>query len=155
GTLDKLESIPGFRTDLSLSEFRRALDRIGVALIGQTDEIAPADKKIYALRDVTATVGARPLMTASIMSKKLAEGIDGLVLDVKVGSGAYLKSESEVDGLARLMVDIARGMGKSCVALITDMSQPLGRAVGNSIEVIESLETLKGKGPPDLVNLCR
>jgi pyrimidine-nucleoside phosphorylase len=155
GTLDKLESIPGFRTNLSLSEFRRALDRIGVALIGQTDEIAPADKKIYALRDVTATVGARPLMTASIMSKKLAEGIDGLVLDVKVGSGAFLKTDSEVEALARLMVDIARGMGKSSVALITDMNQPLGRAVGNSIEVIESLDTLKGDGPADLNYLCR
>jgi pyrimidine-nucleoside phosphorylase/thymidine phosphorylase len=155
GTLDKLESIPGFRTDLSLAEFRSALDRIGVAMIGQTDEIAPADKVIYALRDVTATVGARPLMTASIMSKKLAEGIDGLVLDVKMGSGAFLKSEAEVDGLARLMVDIALGMGKRSVALITDMNQPLGRAVGNSIEVIESLETLKGNGPPDLVTLCR
>jgi pyrimidine-nucleoside phosphorylase/thymidine phosphorylase len=155
GTLDKLESIPGFRTNLSLSEFRTALDRVGVALIGQTDEIAPADKKIYALRDVTATVGARPLMTASIMSKKLAEGIDGLVLDVKVGSGAFLKTDGEVEALARLMVDIARGMGKTAVALITDMNQPVGRAVGNSVEVIESLETLKGDGPTDLVILCR
>jgi len=155
GTLDKLESIPGFRTGLTLAEFRRALDRVGVALIGQTAEIAPADKKIYALRDVTATVGARPLMTASIMSKKLAEGIDGLVLDVKVGSGAFLKSDGEVDALASLMVEIARGMGKSAVALITDMNQPLGRAVGNSIEVIESAETLKGNGPDDLNHLCR
>jgi pyrimidine-nucleoside phosphorylase len=155
GTLDKLESIPGFRTNLSLPEFHRALDRVGVALIGQTDEIAPADKKIYALRDVTATVGARPLMTASIMSKKLAEGIDGLVLDVKAGSGAFLKRDGEVEALARLMVDIARGMGKASVALITDMNQPLGSAVGNSIEVIESLETLKGSGPADLVALCR
>ena len=155
GTLDKLESIPGFTTSLSLSEFHDALDKVGVALIGQTEEIAPADKKIYALRDVTATVGARPLMTASIMSKKLAEGIDGLVLDVKVGSGAFLKSEADVEALARLMVEIARGMGKDSVALITDMNQPLGRAVGNSIEVIESLETLKGGGPADLVALCR
>jgi pyrimidine-nucleoside phosphorylase len=155
GTLDKLESIPGFRTRLSLAEFHGALDRIGVALIGQTDEIAPADKRIYALRDVTATVGARSLMTASIMSKKLAEGIDGLVFDVKSGSGAFLKSNADVEALARLMVDIARGMGKTSVALITDMNQPLGRAVGNSIEVIESLETLKGMGPADLVTLCR
>jgi pyrimidine-nucleoside phosphorylase/thymidine phosphorylase len=155
GTLDKLESIPGFTTNLSLSEFHTALAKVGAALIGQTAEIAPADKRIYALRDVTATVGARPLMTASIMSKKLAEGIDGLVLDVKVGSGAFLKREAEVDALAHLMVEIARGMGKASVALITDMNQPLGRAVGNSTEVIESLETLKGSGPADLVTLCR
>jgi pyrimidine-nucleoside phosphorylase len=155
GTLDKLESIPGFRTDLSLQEFRRVLDRVGVALIGQTVEIAPADKKIYALRDVTATVPSPPLMAASIMSKKMAEGISGLVLDVKVGSGAFLKDENESRALANTMIGIARGLGKDAVALVTDMNQPLGRAVGNSIEVIEAFETLKDRGPDDFKQLCR
>jgi pyrimidine-nucleoside phosphorylase len=155
GTLDKLESIPGFRTDLSLQEFRRALDRVGVALIGQTVEIAPADKKIYALRDVTATVPSPPLMAASIMSKKMAEGISGLVLDVKVGSGAFLKDEEQSRALAKTMIGIARGLGKDAVALITDMNQPLGRAVGNSMELVEAFETLKGRGPDDFNQLCR
>ena len=155
GTLDKLESIPGFRTDLSLAEFRSTLEKTGAALIGQTAEIAPADKKLYALRDVTATVACRPLMAASIMSKKMAEGISGLVLDVKVGNGAFMRSEEEASSLAQTMISIARGLGKDCVALLTDMDQPLGRAVGNSLEVIEAFDTLRGAGPDDFNALCR
>ena len=155
GTLDKLESIPGFRTDLSLSEFRATLKQVGAALIGQTAEIAPADKKLYALRDVTATVACRPLMAASIMSKKMAEGASGLVLDVKVGSGAFLKKEEEARELARVLISIARGMNRDCTVFITDMNQPLGRAVGNSLELIEAFETLKGRGPDDFNTLCR
>jgi pyrimidine-nucleoside phosphorylase len=155
GTLDKLESIPGFQTDLSLKEFRATLEKVGAALIGQTAEIAPADKKLYALRDVTATVPCRPLMAASIMSKKMAEGITGLVLDVKAGSGAFMKSEEEARPLAEVMIEIARGLDKECVALITDMNQPLGRAVGNSLEVVEAFETLRGRGPDDFNTLCR
>ena len=155
GTLDKLESIPGFRTDLTLAQYRDTLEKIGVALIGQTSEIAPADKKLYALRDVTATVPCQPLMAASIMSKKMAEGISGLVLDVKTGNGAFLKTEEEALSLAKLMLGIARGMGKAGVALITDMNQPLGRAVGNSLEVIEAFEALKGNAPEDFAALCR
>lgn len=155
GTLDKLESIPGFRTDLSLVEFRATLKKVGAALIGQTAEIAPADKKLYALRDVTATVACRPLMAASIMSKKMAEGASGLVLDVKTGSGAFLKKEEDARELATIMISIARGMDKECVVLITDMNQPLGRAVGNSLELIEAFETLKGRGPEDFNSLCR
>lgn len=155
GTLDKLESIPGFRTDLSLAEFRATLEEVGAALIGQTAEIAPADKKLYALRDVTATVACRPLMAASIMSKKLAEGASGLVLDVKTGSGAFLKKEEDARELARIMISIARELDKDCVVLITDMNQPLGRAVGNSLELIEAFETLKGRGPDDFNTLSR
>ena len=155
GTLDKLEALPGFRTDLSLIQFRATLEKVGVALIGQTAEIAPADKKLYALRDVTATVACRPLMAASIMSKKMAEGLTGLVLDVKMGSGAFIKDETSATELAKLMLEIAKGMDKECVALITDMNQPLGRAVGNSLEMIEALETLRGGGPADLNTLCR
>lgn len=155
GTLDKLESIPGFKTDLSLKEFRTMLEQIGVSLIGQTVEIAPADRKLYALRDVTATVPCKPLIAGSIMSKKLAEGITGLVLDVKTGNGAFIKDETETTELANLLVEIARGMNKRCVALITDMNQPLGRMVGNSLEVIESFDTLRGHGPEDLTMLCR
>src|SRR6266404_2931822 len=155
GTLDKLESIPGFRTDLSLAEFRATLEEVGAALIGQTVEIAPADKKLYALRDVTATVACRPLMAASIMSKKMAEGASGLVLDVKTGSGAFLKKEEDARELARIMISIARGLNKECIVMITDMNQPLGRAVGNSIELIEAFETLKGRGPDDFNTLCR
>ncbi|MEK6302818.1 MAG: thymidine phosphorylase [Acidobacteriota bacterium] len=155
GTLDKLESIPGFRINLSLDEFRSTLVKVGAALIGQTAEIAPADKKLYALRDVTGTVACAPLMAASIMSKKMAEGITGLVSDVKVGSGAFMKSEDEARALAQTLIDIAHGMGKDAAALITDMNQPLGRAVGNSLEVIEAFEALKGIGPPDFIELCR
>jgi pyrimidine-nucleoside phosphorylase len=155
GTLDKLESIPGFGTDLSLKEFRTMLERVGVSLIGQTVEIAPADRKLYALRDVTATVPCKPLIAGSIMSKKLAEGISGLVLDVKTGNGAFIKEEAETEELASLLIEIARSMNKKCVALITDMNQPLGRMVGNSLEVIESFDTLQGHGPEDLTLLCR
>jgi len=154
GTLDKLESIPGFRVNLSLAEFRRALGTVGCALIGQTAEIAPADKKMYALRDVTGTVENRSLICASIMSKKLAEGIDALVLDVKVGSGAFLKTEADATLLAELMVETGRRMGKQVVALLTDMDQPLGRTAGNAMEVQESIEVLSGAGPADLRELC-
>src|SRR6516165_8963999 len=153
GTLDKLEAIPGFNTFLSLSEFKRVLGQCGMSLIGQTAEIAPADKKIYALRDATSTVENIGLMCASIMSKKLAEGIDALVLDVKTGSGAFMAKEEDAVRLAELMVDTARRMGKKCVALLTDMEQPLGRMAGHSNEVVESVEVLKGKGPPDLREL--
>jgi pyrimidine-nucleoside phosphorylase len=154
GTLDKLESIPGFNVNLSVSEFRRVLDACGCAMIGQTSEIAPADRKLYALRDVTATVESPYLICASIMSKKLAEGIDALVLDVKTGSGAFMKQEKDAVFLAELMVETGERMGKSVVALITDMDQPLGQYVGNSLEVIEVLEVLRGKGPADLRELC-
>src|SRR5688572_16589008 len=153
GTLDKLEAIPGFRVDLSLSEFRAVLHKTGLGLIGQTAQIAPADRKLYALRDVTATVESLPLIAASIMSKKMAEGIDALVLDVKTGDGAFLKSFEESRELARAMVRIGSGMGKKVVALITDMEQPLGRTVGNAIETAECIDTLKGRGPRDLESL--
>jgi pyrimidine-nucleoside phosphorylase len=153
GTLDKLESIPGFNTALALADFRRVLGECGMALIGQTAEIAPADKKIYALRDVTSTVENVGLICASIMSKKLAEGIDALVLDVKTGSGAFMQKEEDAVRLAELMVETAQRMGKKAVALITDMDQPLGRFAGHSHEVIESLEVLKGRGAADLRDL--
>jgi pyrimidine-nucleoside phosphorylase len=150
GTLDKLQSIPGFNISLSLSEFRRVLKACGCGLIGQTAEIAPADKKLYALRDVTATVESPNLICASIMSKKLAEGIDGLVLDVKTGSGAFMKTEKDSVHLAELMVETGERMGKKMVALITDMDQPLGLKVGNALEVEECIEVMKGGGPADL-----
>jgi pyrimidine-nucleoside phosphorylase len=150
GTLDKLQSIPGFNIHLSLSEFRRVLKLCGCALIGQTAEIAPADKKLYALRDVTATVESPNLICASIMSKKLAEGIDGLVLDVKTGSGAFMKTEKDAVHLADLMVETGERMGKKMVALITDMDQPLGLKVGNALEIEECIEVMNGEGPPDL-----
>jgi pyrimidine-nucleoside phosphorylase len=153
GTLDKLEAIPGFRVRLSLAEFRDVLRRAKVGLIGQTPEVAPADRKLYALRDVTSTVESRPLIAASIMSKKMAEGIDALVLDVKTGDGAFMKSFEDSKGLAETMVEIGRGMGKKVAALITDMEQPLGRSVGNALEVAECIETLKGRGPKDLESL--
>jgi pyrimidine-nucleoside phosphorylase len=153
GTLDKLESIPGFKVDLPLSEYRRLVKELGCCLIGQTKEIAPADKKLYALRDVTATVDCIPLIASSIMSKKLAEGIDALVLDVKVGSGAFMKKLEDARTLAQTMVDIGAGMGKSIVARLTSMEQPLGLMVGNALEVQESLDVLEGKGPPDIVAL--
>jgi pyrimidine-nucleoside phosphorylase len=153
GTLDKLESIPGFRVGLSLEEFRAVLRKSRLGLIGQTPEIAPADRKLYALRDVTATVESRPLIAASIMSKKMAEGIDALVLDVKTGDGAFMKSFEDSKALAAAMVEIGRGMGKKVAALITGMDQPLGRAVGNALEVVESVETLRGGGPRDLEEL--
>jgi pyrimidine-nucleoside phosphorylase len=153
GTLDKLDSIPGFRTDLSLAEFLAVLRRSGLGLIGQTPEIAPADRKLYALRDVTATVESLPLIAASIMSKKMAEGIDALVLDVKTGDGAFMKSLDDSRALAETMISIGRGMGKKVAALVTDMDQPLGRSVGNALEVAECVETLKGRGPQDLESL--
>lgn len=153
GTLDKLEAIPGFSVNLSLDRFIAALDNTGCGLIGQTKEIAPADKKLYALRDVSGTVESPYLICASIMSKKLAEGIDALVLDVKTGSGAFMKKEEDATYLAELMVETGRRMGKKMVALITDMDQPLGLAVGNALEVIECFEVLKGRGPADLREL--
>src|SRR5437899_11430439 len=153
GTLDKLEAIPGFNTALTLAEFRKVLGECGMGLIGQTAEIAPADKKIYALRDVTSTVENIGLICASIMSKKLAEGIDALVLDVKTGSGAFMQKEEDAVRLAALMVETARRMGKKAVALITDMDQPLGRFAGHSHEVIESIEVLRGHGAKDLHEL--
>lgn len=145
GTLDKLESIPGFRTDLSLNAFRRQVEQIGVALIGQTREIAPADKKLYALRDVTGTVESVPLITASIMSKKLAEGIDALVLDVKFGSGAFMKTQADAQALAASLTATGEAMGKRVQALLTDMNQPLGWAVGNALEVVEAQQLLRGE----------
>jgi pyrimidine-nucleoside phosphorylase len=153
GTLDKLESIPGFDVNLSLEQFRNVLRECGMGLIGQTKEIAPADKKIYALRDATSTVESIGLICASIMSKKLAEGIDALVLDVKAGSGAFMKSEEEAVSLAGVMIETGKRMGKRVVALITDMDQPLGRAAGHANEVAECIEVLNGGGPADLREL--
>jgi pyrimidine-nucleoside phosphorylase len=154
GTLDKLEAIPGFNVNLALPEFLRVLRQCGCAMIGQTAEIAPADKKLYALRDVTATVESPYLICASIMSKKLAEGIDALVLDVKTGSGAFMKKQEDAAFLAELMVETGQRMGKKVVALLTDMDQPLGRKVGNALEVEECVEVLRGQGPDDLRRLC-
>ena len=149
GTLDKLESIPGFRTGLSLDELRTAVRTIGCAMIGQTSEVAPADRKLYALRDVTATVESIPLISASIMSKKIAEGIGGLVLDVKTGTGAFMKTLDDSRALARSLVSIGEANGVRTEALITAMDAPLGTMVGNALEVIESIEVLKGAGPDD------
>jgi pyrimidine-nucleoside phosphorylase len=154
GTLDKLESIPGFRVGLSVSEFHRVLKTCGCCMIGQTEKVAPADRKLYALRDVTGTVESPYLICASIMSKKLAEGTDALVLDVKTGSGAFMKKEEDAVFLAELMVETGVRMGKQMVALITDMNQPLGRMVGNALEVQECIEVLHGSGPGDLRDLC-
>ena len=154
GTLDKLESIPGFNVNLSTADFRHVLDTCGCAMIGQTPQIAPADRKLYALRDVTGTVESPYLICASIMSKKLAEGIDALVLDVKTGSGAFMKEEKDAVFLAELMVETGQRMDKQVVALITDMDQPLGNMVGNALEVMECVDILKGAGPGDLRELC-
>ena len=154
GTLDKLEAIPGFNVNLSVSRFREVLEKCGCCMIGQTGEIAPADRKLYALRDVTGTVESPYLICASIMSKKLAEGIDALVLDVKTGSGAFMKSEKDAAFLAELMVETGERMGKKMVALITDMDQPLGNKIGNALEVVEVVEVLRGEGPEDLRLLC-
>ncbi|HSW53449.1 MAG TPA: thymidine phosphorylase [Ignavibacteriaceae bacterium] len=153
GTLDKLESIPGFRTDLSLSESIKILKKCGAVLIGQTKEIAPADKLIYSLRDVTATVESIPLITASIMSKKLAEGIDGLVLDVKTGNGAFMKSQQDSINLANSLIKTAKSFDKEVIAFITDMNQPLGNYIGNWLEVYESIRVLQGKVNNDLSTL--
>jgi pyrimidine-nucleoside phosphorylase/thymidine phosphorylase len=154
GTLDKLESIPGFRVNLQLEEFQMVLAATRCALIGQTPEIAPADKKLYALRDVTATVESPYLITASIMSKKLAEGIDALVLDVKTGDGAFIKKQEDAEDLADLLVETGTRTGKKVVALITGMDEPLGRKIGNALEVEECIEVLHGRGPEDLRGLC-
>ncbi len=154
GTIDKLESIPGFHTELSIEDFIGQVNREKVAVIGQTADIAPADKKLYALRDVTATVSNISLIASSIMSKKLAAGADAIVLDVKVGSGAFLKTFDEAKELAETMVRIGTNMGRETIAVITNMDEPLGRAIGNSLEVIEAVATLKGEGPSDLEELC-
>ena len=153
GTLDKLESIPGFRVDLSAARFAELVDRLGLCLIGQTAEIAPADRKLYALRDATATVESVPLIASSILSKKLAEGIDALVLDVKVGRGAFMKTAQDARLLARTMVDLCRAVGRECVALLSRMDAPLGSAVGNAVEVRESIDVLRGGGPDDVREL--
>jgi pyrimidine-nucleoside phosphorylase len=153
GTLDKLESIPGFRTDLTIEEFREQLAKIGLCFIGQTVQVAPADGKLYSLRDATATVESIPLIASSIMSKKIAEGLDALVLDVKVGSGAFMKRQVDARRLAQMMVGIGRRMDKRVQALITDMSQPLGYAIGNALEVMEVSQTLQSAGPNDLTRL--
>jgi len=153
GTLDKLESIPGFRTNLTLRDARSQMDRIGCAMLGQTPEIAPADKRLYALRDVTATVESIPLIAASIMSKKLAEGLNGLVLDVKTGSGAFLTDLSKSIELARTMIGLGEARGCPTVALLTAMDRPLGRACGNVLEMEEAIEGLRGSGPTDLMEV--
>ncbi|MCG6959645.1 thymidine phosphorylase [bacterium BMS3Abin03] len=154
GTLDKLESIPGFRTGLNLNEYKSVLRKCGAVLIGQTKEIAPADKIIYSLRDVTGTVESIPLITGSIMSKKLAEGIDGLVLDVKAGSGAFMRKTKDAENLADSLISTAKSFDKKVIAFITDMNQPLGNYIGNWFEVYESIKVLKGEVKNDLYELC-
>src|ERR1700719_3120858 len=153
GTLDKLESIPGFRTNLTVDEFRAQLAQHGLAFIGQTRQVAPADGKLYSLRDATATVESIPLIASSIMSKKLAVGLDAIVLDVKVGNGAFMKRQTDARKLAQMMVGIGRRMDKRVQALITDMNQPLGYAIGNALEVMEVSQTLQNAGPTDLTSL--
>jgi pyrimidine-nucleoside phosphorylase len=153
GTVDKLKSIPGFQMELPTTRFRELVEELGCCLIAQTEEIAPADRKLYALRDVTATVECIPLIASSIMSKKMAEGIDALVLDIKVGNGAFMRDVEQARELSRTMIGIGARLGKPTRALLTNMSQPLGFAVGNALEVIESVETLRGQGPEDLTEL--
>ena len=154
GTVDKLESFAGLKTDFSTEEFESIVNRTGIAIVGQSAELAPADKKLYALRDVTATVDSIPLIASSIMGKKLAANDDCIVLDVKTGSGSFMKTKEDSIRLAKTMVSIGKGAGKNVRALITDMDVPLGNAIGNSIEVIEAIETLRGEGPEDLTHLC-
>ena len=154
GTIDKLEAIPGFCTSLDKKSFERIVNEVGIAIVGQSAELAPADQRLYALRDVTATVDSMPLIASSIMGKKLAADDDCIVLDVKTGSGAFMKSVDESRELARLMVEIGKRAGKRMLALITDMDRPLGRAIGNTVEVVEAIETLRGEGPDDLSALC-
>ena len=154
GTLDKLESIPGFNISLSYDEFVKQVNEIGLAIVGQTGNLTPADKKLYALRDVTATVSSIPLIASSIMSKKLASGSNAICLDVKVGSGAFMKNIDEASKLAQLMVQIGKNAGRSMTAILTDMDEPLGYAVGNQLEVIEAINTLNGNGPKDLTDIC-
>jgi pyrimidine-nucleoside phosphorylase len=153
GTLDKLESIPGFRTNLSLEEYRKVIADIGVVMIGQTKEIAPADKRMYALRDVTGTVESIPLIAGSIMSKKLAEGIDALVLDVKTGKGAFMQSEDDAIALAKTLIAVGNKFGKKTIGFLTDMSQPLGYAIGNWLEVVECIDCMRGKNVPHLMEV--
>lgn len=154
GTIDKLESFSGFSTEISTQKFIEQVNSIGIAIMGQTADLAPADKKLYALRDVTATVDNLSLIASSIMSKKLAAGADAIVLDVKTGSGAFMKKEEDSFALAKEMVKIGKGAGKNCIAVVSDMDQPLGYAVGNALEVKEAIETLQGKGPEDFTRLC-
>lgn len=154
GTLDKLESIPGLQIQISKDDFIKQVNEIGIAIIGQSATLVPADQKMYALRDVTATVDCIPLIASSIMSKKLASGSDTILLDVKYGEGAFMQTKEEAKRLAQTMIEIGQHLGKDTRAAISNMNQPLGKAIGNSLEVIEAIDTLNGSGPEDLLNLC-